>query len=116
MTQIHVVVFMFFGDLDLDLWPIFTKKVVKLAGYAESTVKYNLDRCKTVACRRCDRHTDKRTDQYTLRKVVDFRKVTTGHTNYTQGWRGGRRSPAVACWASDHWVASSNPLRGMFRH
>ena len=29
---------------------------------------------------------------------------------------GGRRSPAVACWASDHWVASSNPLRGMFRH
>ena len=28
----------------------------------------------------------------------------------------GRRSPAVACWASDHWVASSNPLRGMFRH
>ena len=29
---------------------------------------------------------------------------------------GGRRSPAVACWASDHWVASSNPLRGKFRH
>ena len=27
---------------------------------------------------------------------------------------GGRRSPAVACWASDHWVASSNPLRGKF--
>ena len=26
----------------------------------------------------------------------------------------GRRSPAVACWASDHWVASSNPLRGNF--
>ena len=21
---------------------------------------------------------------------------------------GGRRSPAVACWASNHWVASSN--------
>ena len=21
-----------------------------------------------------------------------------------------------ACWASDHWVASSNPLRGKFRH
>ena len=31
-------------------------------------------------------------------------------------WEGGRRSPAVACWASDHWVASSNPLRGKFRH
>ena len=30
--------------------------------------------------------------------------------------QGGRRSPAVACWASDHWVASSNPLRGKFRH
>ena len=30
--------------------------------------------------------------------------------------KGGRRSPAVACWASDHWVASSNPLRGKFRH
>ena len=29
---------------------------------------------------------------------------------------GGRRSPAVACWASDHWVASSNPLRGKVRH
>ena len=29
---------------------------------------------------------------------------------------GGRRSPAVACWGSDHWVASSNPLRGKFRH
>ena len=29
---------------------------------------------------------------------------------------GGRRSPEVACWTSDHWVASSNPLRGKFRH
>ena len=29
---------------------------------------------------------------------------------------GGRRSPAVACWASDQWVASSNPVRGKFRH
>ena len=27
---------------------------------------------------------------------------------------GGRRSPVVACWASDHWVAGSNPLRGSF--
>ena len=34
----------------------------------------------------------------------------------SQSARGGRRSPAVACWASDHWVASSNPLRGKFRH
>ena len=29
---------------------------------------------------------------------------------------GGRCSPAVVCWASDHWVPSSNPLRGKFRH
>ena len=32
------------------------------------------------------------------------------------GLGGRRRSPVVACWASDHWVASSNPLRGKFRH
>ena len=35
---------------------------------------------------------------------------------FSWGGGGGRRSPAVACWASDHWVASSNPLRGKFRH
>ena len=35
---------------------------------------------------------------------------------YSPPPRGGRLSPAVACWASDHWVASSNPLRGKFRH
>ena len=29
---------------------------------------------------------------------------------------GGRGTPAVACWTSDHWVAGSNPLRGMFHH
>ena len=29
---------------------------------------------------------------------------------------GGRRSPAVACWVSDHWITSSNPLRGKFCH
>ena len=29
---------------------------------------------------------------------------------------GGLHSPAVACWASDDWVASSNPLRGKFHH
>ena len=50
--------------------------------------KNNLDRCKTVACRRCDRQTDKQTDkrtngtdQYTLRKVEDFRKVTNKQTD-----------------------------------
>ena len=38
------------------------------------------------------------------------------HVYWHFRWReGGRRSPAVACWASDHWVASSNPLRGKFR-
>ena len=30
--------------------------------------------------------------------------------------RGGRRSPAATCWASDQWVANSNPLRSKFRH
>ena len=29
---------------------------------------------------------------------------------------GGRRSPAVACWGSDHWVDGSNPLKGKFGH
>ena len=39
------------------------------------------------------------------------------HTSiFKQTYIGGRRSPAVACWASDHWVGSSNPLRGKFRH
>ena len=28
----------------------------------------------------------------------------------------GGRAGAVVHWASDHWVASSNPLRGKFRH
>ena len=27
---------------------------------------------------------------------------------------GGHRIPVVACWTSDHWVADSNPLKGMF--
>ena len=31
-------------------------------------------------------------------------------------YKGGRRSPAVAGWASDHWVDGSNPRRGKFRH
>ena len=38
------------------------------------------------------------------------------HFGFPVGTLGGRRSPAVACWASDHWVASSNPLRGKFQH
>ena len=40
------------------------------------------------------------------------------HNGVRNHWdmAGGRRSPAVACWASDHWVAISNPLRGKFRH
>ena len=45
------------------------------------------------------------------------RQMYTGWTSIRPpGWWGGRRSPAVACWASDHWVASSNPLMGKFRH
>ena len=37
-----------------------------------------------------------------------FKTLTDAH--------GGRRSPAVECWVSDPWVASSNPLRDKFRH
>ena len=78
-VRTQIVVFMVFGDL----WLLFTKKNVTLAGYAESTIKKNnLDQCQTVACRRCDRQTDRQacrqtngTDQYALRKVEDFRKV-----------------------------------------
>ena len=50
--------------------------------------------------------------------------IVTGNIQYTQNKlpyisssmasSGGRLSPAVACWASDHWVASSNPLRASF--
>ena len=29
---------------------------------------------------------------------------------------GGRGRPEVACWAYDHWVAGSNPLRVIFCH
>ena len=35
---------------------------------------------------------------------------------YSHWCRGGLRSPVVACWTSDHWVASSIQLRGKFRH
>ena len=42
--------------------------------------------------------------------------VSAGAIDLAVRLRGGRRSPAVACWASDHWVASSNPLRGKFRN
>ena len=38
------------------------------------------------------------------------------HLGSPTTFSGGRRSPAVACWASDHWVTSSNPLGGKFRH
>ena len=45
-------------------------------------------------------------------------KINESYINYSYSnlKKGGRRSPAVACWASDHWVASSNPLRGKFPH
>ena len=34
--------------------------------------------------------------------------ITVEYLNPSFLVNGGRRSPAVACWASDHWVASSN--------
>ena len=49
------------------------------------------------------------------RVTVDI--TAADHTvMWAQSLYGGRSSPAVACWASDHWVASSNPLGGKFRH
>ena len=44
------------------------------------------------------------------------RAITLCSVYIPPSYAGGRRSPAVACWASDHWVASSNPLWGKFRH
>ena len=45
-------------------------------------------------------------------------RVGKPHTMHILAYTGygGRRSPAVACWAFDHWVVGSNPLRGKFRH
>ena len=61
---------MVFGDLDLDLWPIFTKiKNVKLAGYAKSTVKKiiligaKLWPVGGVTDKQTNRQTDKQTDR-----------------------------------------------------
>ena len=65
MTQI--VVFMVFGDLDLDLWLLFTKKNVTLAGYAESTIKKiiligaKLWPVGGVTDKQTDRHADRQT-------------------------------------------------------
>ena len=50
---------------------------------------------------------------------IPTRLRASSHSMHTQNTNcnsqdqtlGGCRSPAVACWASDHWVASSNPLR-----
>ena len=42
-------------------------------------------------------------------------KITFYHQMYcyiTCTFEGGHRSPAVACWASDHWVASVEPTQG----
>ena len=60
----------------------------------------------------------------TLQKGVEMAIVTPQVIPSTCEWlgclqyylKGGRRSPAVACWASDHWVASSNPLTGKFHN
>ena len=44
---------------------------------------------------------------------LDDKSHTRGHSLKLE--KGGRRSPTVAYWASDHWVVGSNPLRGKFR-
>ena len=53
-------------------------------------------------------------DQWQLESLEIIRHFRP--TKPTKQYLGGRRSPAVACWASDHWVVGSNPLRGKFRH
>ena len=64
----------------------------------------------------------RRTGQFPLNhSVIDRSQLVSDHVTVCSGedldpTDGGRRSPAVACWASDHWVASSYPLRGKFRH
>ena len=82
MTQI--VVFMVFGDLDLDIWPIFTKKkckvswVCRIYGNKIILIGAKLWPVGGVTDKQTDKQTDRQTngtDQYTLRKVVDFRKV-----------------------------------------
>ena len=87
MTQ--KVVFMVFGDLDLDLWPIFTKKKSKVSWvcriYGKKIILIGAKLWPVGGV--TDRQTDKRTngtDQYTLRKRPSgFRKVTNGTDQYT---------------------------------
>ena len=55
-------------------------------------------------------------DMNALVKLVNILMTFINKATRSPEISGGRRSPAVACWASDHWVASSNLLRGKFRH
>ena len=47
---------------------------------------------------------------------ISTRDTLMGAWTHSDQRTGRAPSPAVACWASDHWVASSNPLRGKFHH
>ena len=86
MTQI--VVFMFFGDLDLDLFGRYLQKQKCKVSWVCRIYckKKNLDRCKTVACRRCDRQTDRQTVLTNIlceNALWAFRKVTNRCDQYT---------------------------------
>ena len=64
-------------------WPLadfFKKSFGSIWGYAEYTVKNNLDRCKTVACRRCDRQTNRQTNRQTDKRYwpIYFAKTPFG--------------------------------------
>ena len=55
---------------------------------------------------------------YNFKKIYnqkDLIKILTWYIIYGY-FECGRSRPAVACWTSDHWVAGSNPLKGMFHH
>ena len=44
-----------------------------------------------------------------LHTIIDHYKILIISVMFFSSYIiGGRRSPAVACWASDHWVASAS--------
>ena len=77
--------------------------VVGTRNNTHNTIQHILLKCVVVGTRN-------NTIQHILLKCVVGTRNNTHNTIQQHG--GGRRSPAVACWASDHWVASSNPLQG----
>ena len=50
------------------------------------------------------------TISHAIHLILHFRKYLNNISSAHTQLHGGRRSPAVACWASDHWVASVTNL------